>query len=151
PDYFRTTQIPLLKGRSFNEHDTQSAERVAIVNQELVRLYWPDQDPLGKRLRVGPPTARWRSVVGVAGNVLSQGPDGGIHAEIYIPYQQFPWLLGGPQHLLVRASDAVKPENLVRAAMHVIHGVDKNQPVTDIATMEQIALEPMAQQRMVMA
>jgi putative ABC transport system permease protein len=90
-------------------------------------------------------------VVGVAGNLLSQGPDAGFHAEIYIPYQQFPWLMGGPQHLLVRTSVTVKPASLVRAVVLQVHRADKSQPTADIATMEQIALEPMAQQRMVMA
>jgi putative ABC transport system permease protein len=90
-------------------------------------------------------------VVGVAGDVLSQGPDGGIHAEIYVPYQQFPWLVDGPQNLLVRTSATVKAESLVRAVVEEIHRVDKGQPVTDIETIEQIALEPMAQQHMVMA
>jgi predicted permease len=152
PEYFRTTQVPLRRGRGFNQHDTESADRVVIVNEELARLYWPGQDPLGKRLRVGSPTsaAPWLSVVGVAGNVQSQGPGGGFHAEIYIPYQQFPWLLG-PQHLLVRTSAAVKPENLVRAVVEEVHRVDKSQPAADIATMEQIAMQPLVQERMVMA
>ncbi len=151
PDYFRTMQIPLRRGRSFDEHDTQGTEGVVIVNEELARLHWPGQDPLGKQLRVGPPTAPWLTVVGVAGNVLSQGQDAGFHAEIYIPYQQFPWLMGGPQHLLVRTFATVKPESLVRAVVLEVHRADKSLPTADIATMEQIALEPMAQQRMVMA
>jgi len=153
PDYFRTTQIPLRRGRSFNEHDTQPAERVAIVNEKLAQLYWPGENPLGKQLRIGSPdsTAPWLAVVGVAGNVLSQGPDGGVHSEIYIPYQQFPWLLGGPQHLLVRTSPAVKPENLMHAVVEEIHRVDENQPAVDIQTLDHAASEPMEQQRMVMA
>jgi putative ABC transport system permease protein len=153
PDYFRALQIPLRTGRSFNERDTQGAERVVIVNEALARSYWPGQDPLGKQLRVGSPgsTAPWLSVVGVAGNVLSQGPDAGFHPEIYIPYQQFPWLLGGPQHLLVRTSAKVRPEALARAVVQEVHRVDKDQPAADIATLEQVAQEPMTQQRMVMA
>ncbi len=152
PDYFRTMQIPLRRGRGFSEHDTQSADRVVIVNEELARLYWPGQDPLGKQLRAGPPTstAPWLSVVGVAGNVLSQGPDAGFHAEIYLPYQQFPWLLN-PQHLLIRTATTVKPENVVHAVVQEIHRVDQAQPAADIATLEQVAFEPMVQQRMVMA
>jgi putative ABC transport system permease protein len=150
PDYFRTMEIPLRRGRSFNDHDTQSSERVVIVNEELARSYWPGQDPLGKQLQIagqGP----WRTVVGVAGDVLSQGPYGGFNPEMYIPYQQFPWLMEGPKHLVVRASATVKPEGLVRAVTREIHRVDKSQPVADIATMEEIALEPMKEQRMVMA
>lgn len=150
PDYFRTLQIPLRRGRSFNDHDTQSGNRAVIVNEELARLYWPAQDPLGKQLQVGG-RGPWLSVVGVAGNVLSQGQDAGVHPEIYIPYQQFPWLLGGPKHLVVRMSAAGKPQSLVHALVEEVHRLDKDQPVADIATMEQIAREPMAQQRMVMA
>jgi len=150
PGYFRVMQIPLRRGRSFNEHDTQSGDRVVIVNEELARSYWPGQDPLGKQLRVGG-QGPWLSIVGVAGNVLSQGPDAGFHPEIYVPYQQFPWLLGGPKHLVVRTSAGVKPETLAHAVVQEIHRLDKDVPVADIATMELIAREPMAQQRMVMA
>jgi predicted permease len=150
PGYFRTMQIPLRRGRSFKEYDTQSGDKVVIVNEELARLYWPGQDPLGKQLRVGG-QGPWLSVVGVAGNVLSQGPDAGFHPEVYVPYQQYPWLLGGPKHFVVRTSASVKPENLAHAVVQEIHRLDKDVPVADIATMELIAREPMAQQRMVMA
>jgi putative ABC transport system permease protein len=150
PGYFRTMQIPLRRGRSFSEHDTQAGDKAVIVNEELARLYWPGQDPLGKQLRVGG-QGPWLSVVGVAGNVLSQGPDAGFHAEVYVPYQQYPWLLGGPRHLVVRTSATVKPESLAHAVVQEIHRLDKDVPVAEIATMELIARETMAQQRMVMA
>ena len=150
PHYFRAMEIPLRRGRSFNDHDTQSGESVVIVNEELARSYWPGQNPLGKQLRIGG-QGPWRTVVGVAGDVLSQGRDGGFNPELYIPYQQFPWLMEGPKHLVVRTSATVKPESLVRAVTQEIHRVDKNQPVADITLMEEIALEPMKQQRMVMA
>jgi len=149
PDYFRTMQIPLRRGRGFNDHDTQSAERVVIVNEKLVRNSWPGQDPLGKQLRVGG-DAPWLSVIGVAGDVLSQGADGGIHSEMYVPVGQYPWLQG-PQHLVVRTSASVKPESLIRAVVEQIHRIDKDVPVTDVETMEQITLESIAEQRMVMA
>jgi len=149
PDYFRTMQIPLRRGRGFNDHDTQSAERVVIVNEKLARTSWPGQDPLGKQLRVGD-DAPWLSVIGVAGDVLSQGADGRIHSEIYVPVGQYPWLQG-PQHLVVRTSASVKPESLIRAVVEQIHRIDKDVPVTDVETMEQITLESIAQQRMVMA
>jgi putative ABC transport system permease protein len=152
PDYFRCLQIALRRGRSFNEHDTETAGRVVIVNEELARLRWPRQDPLGKQLRVGSPSSKepWLSVVGVAANVHSEGPDFGYRAEMYIPYRQFPWLLR-PEHLLVRTSATTKPEGLANAVVREVHHVDQAVPVADIATMEQVAREPMLQQRMVMA
>ena len=150
PHYFRAMEIPLRAGRSFDDHDTQSGERVVIVNEKLARSYWPGQNPLGKQLQIGG-QGPWRTVIAVAGDVLSQGPDGGFNPEMYIPYQQFPWLVDGPKHLVVRTSATAKPESLVRAVTQEIHRVDKNQPVADIATMEDISIEPIKQQRMVMA
>jgi putative ABC transport system permease protein len=150
PDYFRTMQIPLHRGRGFNDHDTQSAERVVIVNEKLARTIWPGQEPLGKQLRVGDDEP-WLSVIGVAGDVLSQGADGGIHSEMYVPVGQYPWLLQGPQHLVVRTCASVKPESVIRAVVEQIHRINKDVPVTDVETMEQITLESIAQQRMVMA
>ena len=152
PDYFRTLQIRLLRGRTFNEHDTQTSDRVVIVNEQLARIYWPGKDSLGKQLRMGTATgtAPWLSIVGVVGNVLSQGPDAGFHAEVYVPYQQFPWVLS-PEHLLVRTAATVLPGTMAHAVVQEVHRVDKDQPVADIMTMEQVAREPMAQQRMMMA
>lgn len=149
-DYFRAMGIRLRRGRSFNDHDTQSGERVVIVNEELARSCWPGQNPLGKQMQIGG-QGPWRTVVGVAGDVLSQGPDGGFNPEMYIPYQQFPWLGEGPKRLVVRASATAKAESLVGAVTEEIHRVDKNQPVADITMMEEIVLEPMKQQHMVMA
>jgi predicted permease len=152
PDYFRTLQIPLVSGRSFNERDTENSERVAIVNEQLARTYWPGQNPLGKQLNMGSPSENkpWLSVVGVAGNVLSQGPDEGFHSEVYVPYQQFPWVQS-PENLVVRTTANVKPASIAHAVVDAVHRVDQNQPVVDLKTMEQAARELTAQQRMMMA
>jgi predicted permease len=152
PGYFRTLEILLRKGRYFDEHDTQSADRVVIVNEELARRYWPGQDPLGKRLRTGAPTSKepWLTVIGVVGNVLTRGPDAGLLPELYIPYQQYPWLLA-PEHLVVRAAAAVNPASLAQAVVQKIQVLDKDQPATDVRTMEQIARETTGQERMVMS
>lgn len=152
PDYFRTLQIPLRSGRSFNLQDSQTGQRVVIVNEELARRYWPGQDALGKQLRPGPPASQapWLTVVGVAGNVLSRGPDGNVDAELYVGDQQFPFLLR-PDHLVVRTSVSVMPESLIPAVVRAVHRVDAGLPAVDIATLEHLAAEPVMQQRMVMA
>jgi putative ABC transport system permease protein len=151
PDYFRTLQIPLRMGRSFDDHDTESGQQVVIINEELARQHWPGQNPLGKQLRVGlpPPTAPWRTVVGVVGNVLSQGADGGVHSELYIPYQQFPWLMDGPHNLLVRSAAGVNAQNLAHAVVDEIHNEDRGLAVADITTLDRLAAEPLGQQRIV--
>ena len=152
PDYFHTLQIPLRRGRRFNEHDNETGDGVVIVNEELARLHWPGQDPLGKRLRPGSPNSgsRWLTVVGVAGDVRSWGAASDVHAELYVPYRQYPWLMP-PQYLLVRTSSGLKPDGLISAVVREVHQIDAGLPVADIATMEQIAREPMVEQRMVMA
>ena len=150
PDYFRSLQIPLRMGRNFDDNDTVSGQQVVIINEELARLQWPGQNPLGKQLRVGPSTAPWRNVVGVVGNILSQGVDAGVHPELYIPYQQFPWLMDGPHNLLVRSVAGVNPQSLARAVVDQIHHEDKGLAVADIATLNQLAAEPLEEQRIVM-
>lgn len=152
PDYFRTLQIPVRMGRAFDDHDTQTGQQVVIINEELARLNWPGQNPLGKQLRLGSPTdtAPWRTVVGVVGNVLSQGAEWGVNRELYVPYQQFPWMIDGPHHLLVRSPAGVDPQSLVHSVVDQIHHQDRALAVADITTLEQLAAEPLEQQKIVM-
>jgi ABC-type antimicrobial peptide transport system permease subunit len=76
--------------------------------------------------------------------------DSGLRAEIYVPSQQYPWLLS-PQHLIVRTAAGVEPASVTGAVVHALQRVDKDQPASDIRTLEQVAGQPIAQQRMVMA
>jgi len=153
PRYFETMQLPIGEGRAFGERDTAGGLPVAIVNDELARRQWPGQSAIGKRIRMGGPadtTWPWLTIVGVSGSVLTQGPQAGLHAEVYVPYQQFPWLLV-PQHLIVRAVPGTVPLSLARSVVAEIERIDRNLPATDIRTMEEVAARPMGQQRMVMA
>ena len=152
PDYFTTLRIPVRKGRTFDAHDTENADRVVVINEELARLYWPGENPLGKRLRMGTSMSAspWLSVVGVVGNVFSQGIVAGYHAEIYVPYRQYPWVLT-PRNLIVRTARPVPPGSVIGAVLREIHRVDKDEPAADIRALEQTAGEPLAQQRMVAA
>ena len=154
PRYFEAMRLPLRAGRPFDERDSAGGLPVVIVNQELARGQWPGQSAIGKRLRMGGPsdTWPWLTVVGVAGNALSWGrtPAGEVRAEVYVPYQQFPWLLT-PQHLVVRAGPGVAPASLARAIVAEIHGLDADLPASDVRTMEDVAALPIGQQRMVMA
>ena len=148
--YFRALQIPIRKGRGFDAHDVPSGPAVAVVNEELARLHWPGEDPLGKRIRMGSGSISfpWLTVVGVAGNVLTRGPDAGVHPEIYVPCTQPPWLLR-PENLLVRT--AADPARLARAVEDAVHGVDPEQPVAAIRTLDAVARGPLQERRMVMA
>ncbi len=142
PQYFNVLRIPLVKGRVFTEHDTDSALHVAIVNEALARKQWPRQDPIGKRLRIawGPPL--WLSVVGVTGNVRTQGPEADFFPEIYVPYTQHPWLLT-PRNLLIRTQSA-NPLTVLPSVRQAIRQLDRDQPIADVRTLEAVASQPLA-------
>jgi putative ABC transport system permease protein len=151
PHYFRTLRIPRREGRSFTDSDTPSTEPVALVSESLARKYWPGQNPVGKRLKVSSDrndkTQPWISVVGVAGNVRSQGQYAPFIPEIYVPYTQYPWVLW-PRNILVRT--AGNPLAIVPAIRREIAALDKDVPVSDIGTMKEIVAGPVQQGQTVM-
>ncbi len=142
PEYFRTLHIALVAGREFGNQDRQGAPQVAIVNQTFVRQFFPDENPLGKHVRAGAQTGPWREIVGVVANVTQLGPDHPESPEVYIPYLQEP---ASDLSLVLRASgNALASPAAVRAA---VREVDANQPVYDVATMEQRLWDSIAPQR----
>jgi putative ABC transport system permease protein len=152
PDYFRTLEIPVRRGRAFTERDAQGAARVAIVNEDLARRIWPGENPLGKRLRTsaGRSAGPWLEVVGVAGNVLSQGQLEGYHAELYVPYLQYPWVLS-PRNLILRAQPGVDPATLADPIVEAIHRLDANQPVADISLLKDAVSGLVGAEKMLMS
>ena len=151
PHYFKTMQIPIVRGRVFGDFDTQSSEPAAIVSHSLATKYWPGQDPIGKRLKLSGDandnTQPWRTVVGVAGNVRSDGQYWPFRPEIYVPYTQFPWILY-PRNIVVRTM--VEPLSIVPEIRRQVAALDKDVPVSDIATMEEITAGPVQQGKAVM-
>jgi putative ABC transport system permease protein len=153
PHYFKTMQIPIVRGRVFSDFDTQSSEPAAIVSQSLASKYWPGQDPIGKRLKISGDAddnaQPWRAVVGVAGNVRSEGQYAPFIPEIYVPYTQFPWILY-PRDIVVRTT-TVGPLSIVPEIRRQVAALDKDVPVSDVATMEEITAGPVQQGKAVMS
>jgi putative ABC transport system permease protein len=144
PGYLATMQIPLLSGRNFDEDDNQDSPRVMLINRAMARQFWPDENPLGKRVTMkdwGPPLTG--QVVGVVGDVKINGLDAAVGPAIYWPYSQFPVNFNA----IVVRSDA-DPLRLVAAVKSGIWSVDKNQPVSQIATMEQVLSDSLAHRRL---
>jgi putative ABC transport system permease protein len=144
PDYFRAMGIPLREGRFFTDYDTHQSPPVVIVNEELARKQWPGQDPIGKRLRVNDPGKPWLTVVGVAGNVRTEWPAPEFRMEFYLPYTQYPWDLA-PRHFIVRATS--NPTALAAAIQREVVALEKDQPVSDLRTLEHVAGEAVGPQR----
>jgi putative ABC transport system permease protein len=147
PDYFRTMGIPLRQGRFFSREDTQQSMRVVIVNEELARRQWPGQNPLGKHMKVNENGKPWLTVVGVVGNVRTQWPWPDFFQEFYLPYTQYPWDLA-PRSLVVRTS--MNPTSLAAAVQREVAALDKDQPVSDVRTLEHVVGEALGPQRFAM-
>jgi putative ABC transport system permease protein len=148
PDYFVTLGIPLRQGRDVAESDTAEAPLVAVVSESFVARYWPGQNPIGRRFRMGllgggeisgDGVFRHRSVVGVVGDVKVRGLERRSEPQVYLPYLQQPedaMLFYTPQDLAVRhGGDRAA---LVAALRRTIARADPTQPVADVRSLEAI-------------
>lgn len=145
-DYFRTMGVPLVRGRYFAESDNQSSPKVLIVNQSMVRRYWPNSDPVGQRMSYygGPETPlEWREIVGVVGDVRHFGLDSEPRPEVYVPYLQHPRAF---MSLVLRSSS--DPRSLTSVVRQEVENIDKNQAVYDITTMEEVVSGSIRKQRL---
>jgi putative ABC transport system permease protein len=147
PDYFRATEIPLQRGRFFDAHDAPGSLPIVVVNRKLAEQFWPGQEAIGKRLKVGPvdsPNA-WATVVGVVGDVRQNGFYGEQQYELYAPNAQErrSWL--APRDLVVRTSG--DPRSIAGAVRQAVWAVDKDQPVSNVRTMNEVFAAAISRER----
>ncbi|HEU0173283.1 MAG TPA: ABC transporter permease [Blastocatellia bacterium] len=137
PDYFRTLGIRLIKGRDFNARDDLNARRVAIINEALARRFFPNEDPIGKRIRPGittePGDAPTREIIGVVSDVRYLSLTADVPPEIYMPYPQF--TISNWMRIALR-TDA-DPRSLISAARVEVQALDKELPVFEVKTLDQ--------------
>lgn len=114
PDYFRVMGIPLVHGRAFDEHDDASREPVAVINEGMARRFWPNEDPLGKRIKIGTRNlVPWTTIIGVVKDVHNTGLSADIGYSAYEPFAERPG----------RAMDlAVRTQGNPQALLASIHG-----------------------------
>jgi putative ABC transport system permease protein len=134
PDYFRAMGIPLLKGRSFDEADLGSSINVAIVNDALASAVFPGQDPMGKVLTNFGPDSLTLQIVGVVGNVKHVGLDTAPRSEIYQMLGQAQW----PSMFVTIRSATSDATSLTSAAQNAVWSVNKDVPLANIRTMQQV-------------
>jgi putative ABC transport system permease protein len=132
PDYFRTYGIPMIRGRVFTDQDDAGAPKRVIVSQSLAKRYWPNEDPIGKHLSYSRRQIL-AEVVGVAGDVKTQSLDAEAGMIFYSPYLQFTW--PGVQVAIRTAAD---PAAMVNAVRGQILDLDRDLPVINPQTMEQV-------------
>ena len=138
PQYFRTLQTPVLDGREFSNRDTRTSLPVAIVSESLARLYWPNENAIGKRLQPRFPDAPWYTVVGVVGDVRHCGLDVVIEPTAYYNYAQIPAsvmsMVESYMTFAVRSSGA--SSGLLSAVRTAVSATDKTVPIYDVKKMD---------------
>jgi putative ABC transport system permease protein len=143
--YFPAMGIRLERGRLFSEGDDESASLVVLVSETAARRWWPNQDPVGRHIKVpgfdaGPQP--WRTVVGVVGDVKQSGLDAPYTMQIYLPHAQY---RNGYLTLVVRTKS--DPMNLAAAIRSQVKRLDPEQAISNISTMDQVLSDSVASQR----
>jgi putative ABC transport system permease protein len=167
PAFFRTMRIPVVKGRDFTPFDTASSPPVVIINQAMADRYWPDADPVGRRMRLGP-LYPWKTIVGVVGNIRRFARDDGIRSEYYEPFTQ----AGDQRRLFTRlAADVMSrgfgeapttPAMMVvrsrldaravaKAVAPLVRTIDPALPIARVSTLRDALDDAIADRRFIMS
>ena len=147
PGFFRTLQIPLVRGRMLTDADTPGAQRVAVVNESFVRRFFPNEEPIAKRVTFDDPTGsevRWTTIVGVVADTRRGGFNRPPWAEVYFPHQQ-----DGDRRMFVVARTSGDPAALARAAQAEVWAIDREQPVASVRTVAEAMAQSEANRRFV--
>jgi len=156
-DYFKAIGTPLIRGRYFTESDNANSQLVIIVNHEFGEHYWPHQDPIGKRMRVGTVKSgtSWMTVVGEVADAKLTSPDADASEQFYQPVAQLekdagttaqPTDLNGNNGYIVLRS-ALPPEQMENALRATVRSIDAQLPLTQVQTMEQVVSQSEAPRR----
>jgi putative ABC transport system permease protein len=150
PGYPEVLGVPLVRGRLLERTDTASSQQVALIDQGMARSFWPGQDPVGRRFRranndgsKGP----WISVVGIVGTVRHSSLNGTPRPQLYQPAAQTPPDLMPYMVQFALRSAGGNPAALTAGARAAVRELDRNQPIADVRTMEQVVDTSVARQR----
>jgi len=143
--YFQTMGIPLLSGRLVTEQDVTNGSRFVLINEAMAKRFWPGEDPVGKRISTMVSSGQqipWQTIVGVVGNVRHLGLDVEPRPEIYYHTNTSPPF--GPVAVIRTTSD---PARLISIARAKVRELDRDVPISNVNTMEQLVAQSVAQRR----
>jgi predicted permease len=142
PGYFAAMRIPVLSGRNFDNRDTREAAPVVMVNETFARQQWPEDDAVGRRIRIGRADAGWMTVIGVVRDIRHLGPATPPRPEFYQPYSQNSFSFSS---FVVRT--AGPPSAVVAPVRAAIRSLDAGQPISAVSTMEEHVATALARPR----
>jgi putative ABC transport system permease protein len=144
PHYFEALGTHLLKGRVFTDRDVASAPSVFVINETLARRFWPNEDPLGKRIRYNN-TDPWGEIVGVVEDVKYDGLHLGSTSHLFEPYQQNAW-----SFLVITIRSKLDQSTLLTAVQREVKALDPNLPVSNVRMMHEVVAQSLAARRFVL-
>ena len=151
PGFFTTLKVPLIKGRNFTDQDDAGGQPVVIVDEEMVKRYWPNSDPIGKRVTFNNPqrdsVVRWMTVVGVVGHTKHAGLDDKARVQMYHPSHRYGFTTNSMSFAIRADGD---PTRVLPAARAALHAIDPDVPIYDISTMDANITNSMGQRRFAM-
>jgi putative ABC transport system permease protein len=148
-DYFSSIGMTLSHGRAFTRHDTEDAPGVVIINETMAARFFAGEEPIGKRIGLSGNPRDWREIVGVVRDVRNYGVDADVKPEVYVPFlQNAPAYLSGVASAMTAVVRSTNdPSALTNALREQVRALDKDQPISEIRTMESYLSESMAQRR----
>ncbi|MEY2519124.1 MAG: hypothetical protein QOF24_883 [Verrucomicrobiota bacterium] len=148
-DYFSAMGMKLVRGRAFSRYDNETGPGVVIINETMAARYFAGEDPIGRHLDLSGNPKDLREIVGVVGDVRSYGLDAEVKPEVYVPFLQSApdYLSGVVSAMTIVVRSAVEPTALATALREQVQALDKDQPVSQIRTMEWYLADSMAQRR----
>jgi predicted permease len=145
-EYFSTMRIPVLRGRDFTEADTATTNGVVVISESLAKRFWRGEDPIGKRVTLSFVPDKPRQVIGIVGDVK----DNGLDVLEPVPTMYEPHAQSGGRGMSLAARTTVTPTSITQAVIDAVHQVDRELPVTDIKTMDDLLAESLSQRRFTM-
>ncbi len=144
-NYFQTLGIPLIRGRFFNDADTHKSTRVVIINKTLADRYFHGQDPIGHRIKWGPPESDgyWMAIIGVVGDVKQFDLEKDVRPQTYESYLQYDSF--SELRIVLRGKSSA--QNLITGLQTTVHALDSQLPITRVRTMEQVMSQSTAPRR----
>lgn len=149
PDYFRAMGIELRRGRLFDESDRENTPYVTVVNETHARTFFPDEDPIGRRIKMGGTDSpfRWLTIVGVIKDIKHRGLETEARPEMYVPYSQPPLPNWNVQSMFLAVRTESDPQNLIPFMRNAVHEIDLQQPVYSVSTMQGLIAKSTSQRR----